>query len=288
MTSPSSIQQAALSERAMALAGKRAFIFDYDGTLVRGDVLIPGTVEGLEWLRLKGYDLAVVSNNSFLDTSELHQRLVRHGFPVVMANVHTAVSVAADEAVRRAPRRRVVCAGSAGLAAALERRGLTLVTSDADVVVTGMDRDLTYDKLTSAVEAVLAGAVFVAVNMDRLLVDADRIGPGGGVVAAAVQYATGRAPDVVAGKPSTHLLVEALAGLGRPVAEACIVGDNPASDVAAGRNLSMTTVLVTTGVTPSGTTADDGPRADIELASAADLPAVLSFQRSPKRGASDE
>lgn len=204
MTSPSSDQRAALSDRAMTLAGKRAFIFDYDGTLVRGDVLIPGTVEALEWLRLKGYDLAVVTNNSFLHTSELHQLLVRHGFPVAAANVHTAVSVAADEAVRRAPRRRVVCAGSAGLAAALEGRGLTLVTSDADVVVTGMDRDLTYDKLTLAVEAVLAGAVFVAVNMDRLLVDPDRIGPGGGVVAAAVQYATGRAPDVVAGKPSTH------------------------------------------------------------------------------------
>ena len=277
MTSPSSDQQAALSDRAMTLAGKRAFIFDYDGTLVRGDVLIPGTVEALEWLRLKGYNVAVVTNNSFLDTSELHQLLVRHGFPVAAANVHTAISVAADEALRRAPRRRVVCAGSAGLAAALEGRGLTLVTSDADVVVTGMDRDLTYDKLTLAVEAVLAGAVFVAVNMDRLLVDPDRIGPGGGVVAAAVQYATGRAPDVVAGKPSTHMLVEALAGLGRTATEACIVGDNLASDIAAGRNLGMTTILVATGVTRRGTTMEHGPRANIELASAADLPALLSF-----------
>lgn len=277
MTSPSSDQQAGLSEGATTLAGIRALIFDYDGTLVRGDVPIPGTVEALEWLQLKGYDLAVVTNNSFLDTSELHQRLVRHGFPVAAANVHTAVSVAAEEAVRLAPRQRVVCAGSTGLAAALEARGLTLVTSDADVVVTGMDRDVTYDKLTLAVEAVLAGAVFVAVNMDRLLVDPDGIGPGGGVVAAAVHYATGRAPDVVAGKPSTHLLVKALAGLGRTATEACIVGDNLASDIAAGRDLSMTTVLVATAVTRRGTITQNGPRVNIELASAADLPALLSF-----------
>lgn len=255
------------------------YVFDYDGTLVRGTVPIAGAVETIRRLQDAGRRVGVVTNNSYLDSAELSQRLERQGFVISPAAVHTAVSASADAALSRAGRGRVLCAGSAGLERALRERGLHVVSEDPDVVVAGMDRALSFERLSNAVRAVLSGAYFIGVNLDRLFIDTDQLGPGGGVLVTAIAYAAGREPDLIVGKPSGVLLASALRGLNSESTTSCMVGDNPETDMSAARAVGMLALLVRTGVATTRTgqrTAAAAPP-DLEIDSVADLPAAAGL-----------
>ena len=145
---------------------------------------------------------------------------------------------------------------------------------DADYVVVGNHRGISYKRLTLAMRALLNGARFVVVNMDRAYVGPDGgLVPGCGVFATALEIAAGRPPDVVVGKPSIALLCEAADSIGQP-AEACIyVGDNPESDIAGAHAAGMDALLVLSGVASSADDAREPP--EYVLSSVADLSPLL-------------
>jgi HAD superfamily hydrolase (TIGR01450 family) len=145
-------------------------------------------------------------------------------------------------------------------------------------VVVGNCFDLTYEKLTQTMRALLRGARFVAVNADRMYVgpDGDMI-PGVGMFAAAFERAIGRAPDVVVGKPSVRMLLEAADSLGSPPADCLYVGDNPEADVAGAHAAGMDALLVLTGVASAAEECADPP--EHVLPSVAALAAVFGSLR---------
>jgi ribonucleotide monophosphatase NagD (HAD superfamily) len=123
--------------------------------------------------------------------------------------------------------------------------------------------------------ALLRGARFVTVNMDRTYVgdDGDLV-PGCGVFAEALAYGASRRPDVVVGKPSITLLCEAAESVASQPGECLYVGDNPEADVAGAHAAGMDALLVLTGVARS---ADGGPeRPEHVLPSVADLGALFN------------
>jgi HAD superfamily hydrolase (TIGR01450 family) len=253
---------------ARALSSFAAYLFDMDGTLTLQDRAIEGAAETLSALKASGKHVLAVTNNSSLGQHALAERFRRFGLPLDDHEVFSALVATARLVAHEQPGARVHVFGNPGLRAEVERRGLVVTDGlDADYLVVGNYRGITYDRLTTAMRALLRGARFVTVNMDRTYVGADGdLVPGCGAFVAALEHATGRAPDVVVGKPSIKLLCEAAESVGEPPAECLYVGDNPEADIAGAHAAGMAAMLVLTGV---ATTAEGHP--EYVLPSVADL-----------------
>src|SRR5215472_3100079 len=174
-----------------------------DGTLTYQDQAIPGASETLRALKAAGKHVLAVTNNSSLGQHALAERFRRFGLPLEDQEVFSALVATARLVAHEQPGARVHVFGNPGLRTEVERCGLVVTDgTDADYVVVGNHRGITYDRLTTAMRALLRGARFVTVNMDRTYVGADGdLVPGCGAFAAALERATARAPDVVVGKP---------------------------------------------------------------------------------------
>jgi HAD superfamily hydrolase (TIGR01450 family) len=244
-----------------ALTAYAAYLFDVDGTLIYPDRAVPGAAEALRALKARGKPVLAVTNNSSLRAHQIGERFREFGLPLDDAEVFSAVVATAKHVAHEQPGARVHVFGNPGLRDEVEAAGLIVTTDvDVDYVVVGNSFDLTYEQLTRAMRALLRGARFVAVNNDRMYVgpDGDMI-PGVGMFAAAFERAIGRAPDVIVGKPSVRLLVEAADSLGCPPAECVYIGDNPEADIVGAHAAGMDALLVLTGVASAAEECADPP-----------------------------
>lgn len=257
------------------LADYAAYLFDMDGTLTYFDRAIPGAADALRVIKSAGKHVLAVTNNSSLGQHALAERFRRFGLPLDDHEVFSALVATARLVAHEAPGAAVHVFGNPGLRSEIERHGLIVTDgSDADYVVVGNHRGITYDRLTTAMRALLRGARFVTVNMDRTYVGADGdLVPGCGAFAAALERATSRTPDVVVGKPSITLLCEAAASVNTSPDECLYVGDNPEADVGGAHAAGMSAMLVLTGVVASAAGLSVQP--DHVLPSVADLASVF-------------
>jgi 4-nitrophenyl phosphatase len=256
-----------------------AYVFDVDGTLVYHDHAIPGAADALRVVKGRGKHVLAVTNNSSLGQHALAERFRHFGLPLADHEVFSALVATARLVAHENPAARVHVFGNPGLRSEIERFGLSVTDDvDADYVVVGNHRGLTYDRVTTAMRALLRGARFVVVNMDRTYIGADGgLVPGCGPFAEALAYAAARPPDVVVGKPSITLLCEAAESVGSPPSECLYIGDNPEADVAGAHAAGMDALLVLTGVATSAEECPEPP--EHVLPSVADLGALFSQQR---------
>lgn len=244
-----------------ALGAYAAYLFDVDGTLIYPDRPIDGAAEALGAIKRSGKPILAVTNNSSLRRHELGERFRAFGLPLDDVEVYSAVVATAHLVAHERPDARVLVFGNPGLRAEIEAAGLDVRDEvDVDYVVVGNCFDLTYERLTRAMRALLNGARFVAVNNDRMYVgpDGDMI-PGVGLFVAAFERAIGRQVDVIVGKPSVRLLLEAADSVHCPPAECLYVGDNPEADVAGAHAAGMDALLVLTGVATAAEECADPP-----------------------------
>jgi HAD superfamily hydrolase (TIGR01450 family) len=260
-----------MSGVARALNSYAAYLFDVDGTLAYHDRAVDGAADALRLLKERGKHVRAVTNNSSLNQHALAERFRRFGLPLDDHEVFSALVATARLVAHEQPGARVHVFGNPGLLSEVERCGLISTDGiDADYVVVGNHRGITYDRLTTAMRALQRGARFVTINMDRTYIGADGdLVPGCGAFAAALEYAAGRSPDVVVGKPSITLLCEAAESVGQPATECLYVGDNPEADVGGAHAAGMAALLVLTGVATSVESSPEPP--EHVLASVADL-----------------
>jgi len=231
-----------------------------DGVLYSGRRALPGARAMLETLDRAGIPYALVTNNSTRSPRQYVRHLAAMGMRVPADRIVTS-SVVTAAYLRRAlrPRSRVLVIGEAALRNAVARAGFILAWQNVAAVVVGLDRGVTYRKLTLAAVALASGALFVASNPDPLLPTESGLQLGAGSIVAALRYATGRDP-VVIGKPNPRLLREAISRIGTRAAHTAIVGDQASTDIAAGRAAGLFTILVLTGVAGGGQTRRGDPR----------------------------
>jgi HAD superfamily hydrolase (TIGR01450 family) len=253
------------------LDGYAAYVFDVDGTLVYHDRPVPGAAVALRALKAHGKHVLAVTNNSSLARHALGERFRRFGLPLEDHEVFSALVASAQLIAHEQPGARVHVFGNPGLRAEVERNGLTVTDgAEADYVVVGNHRGITYDRLTTAMRALLGGARFVTINVDRTYIGEDGgLVPGCGVFAAALERAIGRPPDVVVGKPSATLLLEAAESIAQVPANCLYVGDNPEADIGGAHAAGMDALLVLSGVASAVDESADPP--EFVLASVADL-----------------
>ncbi|MDI7276401.1 MAG: HAD-IIA family hydrolase [Anaerolineae bacterium] len=233
----------------MTLRDLQALIIDMDGVLYRGDTAVPGAREFVAWLTGRSFPFVLVTNNSTLDAWAYEKRLAAMGIGVPASSILTSSVATADYVARNyGPASRVLMVGESGLESALRERGLVISGHDPDVVVVGLDRQFTYDRLRQAALAIRAGAAFVATNPDRTLPTEAGEVPGAGAIVAALVAATDVVP-VVIGKPEPPMLEMALARLGQARERTGVLGDRLETDILGGQRLGLPTILVLSGVT---------------------------------------
>jgi 4-nitrophenyl phosphatase len=224
-----------------------------DGTVYRGDTPVPGAFEALARFRASGVSVMFVTNNSTQSRAEFAAKLTRMGHPTEPERiVNTAHATGCLLAERYPEGTRVYVVGAAALSQAVTDAGFVVSEHNAEVVVVGLDRALTYDKLRTAVRLILDGAEFIATNPDRLIPHGPHLDPGAGTIMAAVEAATAHVTKpLVVGKPESTLISLALQSLGTRPQNTVMVGDQLQTDVRAGQRAGLFSVLVTTGV-PAG------------------------------------
>ncbi|WP_372633468.1 HAD-IIA family hydrolase [Cohnella sp.] len=226
-----------------------ALLFDLDGTLYRGNEPVPGAGKLISGLQSRGMLSLFVTNNSTRTPGEVAEHLREMGIEAPEERIATSAMAAADYARANYPGAAVYAIGEKGLREALLSAGLRLVEigEPADIVVQGLDRQLTYDRLAEAVNHLLGGAAFVQTNPDRLLPIDGGFLPGAGSIGAPLQAATGVEP-VVIGKPSRILMDYSLRISGTKPENTWVIGDNPYTDLAAARGAGCPSILVLTGL----------------------------------------
>lgn len=231
-----------------------AYLLDLDGVVYRGELLLPGARELIEWIDATGRKVAFVSNNSFATVEEVAAKLARLGAPRPEGRVVTAGWATINAIAQRFPGGRVFPLAGASMVTMLRTAGLRAVWTEAedgpppDAVLIGLDRSLTYPRLTRALTAALAGATLFAVNRDPRLPVEHGFEPGTGSVVAAVEAAAGRRAEMI-GKPAPGILLQALRMLDTPPQRALMVGDGLDLDIVAGHAARMATALTLSGLT---------------------------------------
>ncbi|GGF94268.1 TIGR01457 family HAD-type hydrolase [Paenibacillus aceti] len=226
----------------------KAYLIDLDGTLYHGSRMIPGADRLITGLQAAGIPYLFVTNNSSRTPAEVAASLQSMGIPAGEAEVCTSAVAAAQYIAKQYPGSTVAPIGETGLLEALREAGVEYDEEHPDVVIQGIDRSFTYEKLTKAARLISGGARYVLTNPDLLLPSQDGLMPGAGTIAAAIKAATGSEP-VVIGKPSGILMKFAIDRLGLRNEEVAVIGDNMLTDISAGVNAGCGTILTLTGVT---------------------------------------
>jgi HAD superfamily hydrolase (TIGR01457 family) len=232
----------------MLAARYDALLFDLDGVLYRGSEPVPGAPETMASLREAGANLVFLTNNSSRTPEQVAAKLSSMGMHSAPAEVVTSATAAADLLAVRGGGTAFVMGGD-GVVGALEDAGLRVVDGEheaVDLVVVGIDEDLTYARLRTACILVHRGASFVATNADPTFpASGGELWPGAGALVAAITTATGVEAEVV-GKPHAPLFQAALRRAGglNPL----VIGDRLDTDVAGAATLGWDSLFVLSGV----------------------------------------
>ncbi|MBK9157371.1 MAG: HAD family hydrolase [Micropruina sp.] len=227
------------------------WLTDMDGVLVHGDRAIPGAAELLQrWVDTSKRFL-VLTNNSVYTPRDLSARLARSGLTVPEENIWTSAMATADfldNQTSDASEKTAFVMGESGLTTALHEVGFVLTDVDPKFVVLGETRSLTFEQITQAIRLIGAGARFISTNPDTHGPNETGMVPATGAFAAMITAASGRKPYVV-GKPNPMMFRSAMNRIEAHSETTGMIGDTMGTDIVAGMEAGLHTVLVLTGAT---------------------------------------
>ncbi len=225
-----------------------AWLMDMDGVLVSEEQVIPGADRFIAGLRERGTPFMVLTNNSIYTPRDLAARLRASGLEVPEESIWTSALATARFLEDQRPGGSAFVVGEAGLTTALHAAGYTLTERNPDYVVLGETRTYSFDRITTAIRLIAAGARFIATNPDPTGPTPTGPLPATGSVAALVSRATGVDPYFV-GKPNPLMMRSALNALDAHSETTAMVGDRMDTDIVSGLEAGLEAILVLTGVT---------------------------------------
>lgn len=226
----------------------KGFLIDLDGTIYRGNEIIEGAIDFVNYLNERKLPYLFVTNNSSKTEAQVVKHLAAIGIHTEEANILTSSLATAKYIKRELDAEKIFVIGEEGLHTALKDEGLTITEAEANVVVVGLDRQLSYEKLTKACLNIQSGAHFVSTNKDAAIPTARGFELGNGAITAAIAKSTGCEPTFI-GKPERIIMDEAVRIIGEKREDLLMIGDNYDTDIQAGIQASIDTLMVYTGVT---------------------------------------
>lgn len=230
----------------------KALILDMDGVVWRGDAPIGDLPAVFQRIRDLGLKFVFATNNSTKTSEQYVEKLKGLGVNVEPWQVATSSQAAARAVAQSFPQgTRALVIGEDGLRIPLQEEGFEIVSvqdaPEAQVVVMGMDRGVSFEKLSEAALLVRKGVRFYATNMDKTFPTPRGQIPGAGAWVSVITTATNVEP-IVAGKPFPFLMDLSLERLGTSKEQTLVVGDRLETDIAAGQGVGCPTALVLSGV----------------------------------------
>ncbi|MFB9757106.1 TIGR01457 family HAD-type hydrolase [Ectobacillus funiculus] len=226
----------------------KGYLIDLDGTMYKGEEKIEEASDFVKVLQEKGIPYLFVTNNSSRKPEQVADKLMSLDIPAAPEQVFTTSQATANFIYEQKPTATIYMIGEEGLHAALVEKGFTFDDNNPDFVVMGIDRDITYEKLAKACLAVRNGATFISTNGDIALPTERGMMPGNGSLTSVVAVSTETKPIFI-GKPESIITEQALKVIGTTKEETIMVGDNYDTDIMAGIQAGLDTLLVHTGVT---------------------------------------
>lgn len=223
------------------------WLTDMDGVLVREDNALPGAAELMDQWRAEDRRFLVLTNNSIYTPRDLSARLTRSGIEVPEAQIWTSALATATFLEQQAPGGSAFVIGEAGLTTALHESGFILTNVSPDFVILGETRSYSFEAITRAIRLINDGARFIATNPDVTGPSPDGALPATGSVAALITAATKREPYYV-GKPNPMMFRSAMNKLGAHSERTAMIGDRMDTDVVAGIEAGLHTILVLSGI----------------------------------------
>ncbi|GAC1583819.1 MAG: HAD-IIA family hydrolase [Ktedonobacteraceae bacterium] len=228
--------------------GIKNYLTDMDGVLVRGSTIIPGATEFIQKLQAKDIPFLILTNNSLYTQRDLQVRLSYIGLDVPQEAIFTSALATAQFLHDQRPNGRAFTFGESGLTTALHDIGYILTDQDPEYVVLGETTTYSFQRITQAIRFVAAGARLIATNPDVIGPGEGGNVPGTGAVAALISAATGVKPYYI-GKPNPLMMRTALRTLNAHSEDSVMIGDRMDTDIEAGLESGLRTILVLSGVT---------------------------------------
>jgi NagD protein len=218
-----------------------------DGVLVHEGKALDGAAELIKQWQDSNTPFLVLTNNSIYTPRDLSARLRAGGLDVPEDRIWTSALATADFLKSQNPSGTAYVIGESGLTQALHDVGYVQTDTNPDYVVLGETRNFSFENLTKAIRLINAGARFIATNPDATGPSAEGVLPATGAVAALITKATGKDPYIV-GKPNPMMFRSAMRKIGAHSQSTGMIGDRMDTDVVAGIEAGLHTVLVLTGI----------------------------------------
>ncbi|QNQ81484.1 TIGR01457 family HAD-type hydrolase [Lactobacillus sp. PV034] len=228
-----------------------AYLIDLDGTIYRGSDTIDSGVRFVKRLQEKNIPYLFLTNNTTRTPEMVVAKLKGHGIETDVNHIYTPVLAAKTylkEQNLTTTKIPVYLIGEQGLINGfLSDPRFYLDAQNPKYVIVGMDTDLTYKKVRTACRAIRNGATFIGTNADKVLPAANEFLPGNGSQCKMIEEATGQKPIYI-GKPASPIIEYALQLINKNKDEVVMVGDNYQTDIKAGMDNGLDTILTLTGV----------------------------------------
>ena len=219
-----------------------------DGVIYHGNKILPGVIEFVNWLQQENKKFLFLTNSSERTPRELQQKLQRMGLEVDESHFYTSAMATASFLSNQCPGGSAYVIGDAGLTKALYDAGFSMNDINPDYVIVGETRTYNYEKIEHAVHLVLAGAKLIGTNPDMTGPTERGIVPATRALISPIELTTGKQAYYI-GKPNPLIMRNALKKLGCKLEEAVIIGDRMDTDIIAGIESEIDTILVLSGVT---------------------------------------
>ena len=223
------------------------WLTDMDGVLVHEGRALPGAADVIKQWKEQGLRFLVLTNNSIYTPRDLAARLKATGLAIPEEAIWTSALATADFLHSQKPKGTAFVLGEAGLTTAMHEIGYVMTDVNPDYVVLGESRNFNFDSLTKAIRLINNGSRFIATNPDATGPSAEGVLPATGSVAALITKATGKDPYIV-GKPNPMMFRSAMNKINAHSESTGMIGDRMDTDIVAGIEAGLHTVLVLTGI----------------------------------------
>ena len=227
---------------------KVGFICDMDGVIYHGNRILDGVADFVNWMIDSGKKFVFLTNSPEKTPHELSMKLQRMGLTVSADHFYTSAMATAAFLDSQSPNCTAYVIGEAALSKALYDHGIYMNDVNPDYVVVGETRTYSFEKIEKAIELVNKGAKLIGANPDITGPTERGVMPATGALIAPIEIATGKKAYFV-GKPNPVMLRHGIRKLGCHSEEIAFIGDRMDTDIIAGIESNVDTVLVLSGVT---------------------------------------
>lgn len=230
------------------IKAKKGFICDMDGVIYHGNKLLDGVSDFVDWLQSENKNFLFLTNSSERSPVELSAKLARMGLAISPDHFYTSALATASFLASQCPGGSAYVIGEPGLVYALYEAGISMNDYNPDYVVVGETRSYNYEKIEIAIRLVNNGAKLIGTNTDLTGPVEGGISPACRALISPIELATRREAYFI-GKPNALIMRHAMKKLGTRRAETVVIGDRMDTDILAGIQTEIDTVLVLSGVT---------------------------------------